>query len=111
MGRYISRHHLKRIERPDMRETVKELAQLDGAFIVSNEGVVLSACRYINASTHGIHLPLGLGSGHIAAASITRETNAIAVVVLESLGGSYFRRWRIGGRDYARTMASEADTV
>ena len=26
-----------------MRETIKELAQLDGAFLVSNAGVVLSA--------------------------------------------------------------------
>jgi diadenylate cyclase len=74
----------KRLDNPDMRETVKELAQLDGAFIVTDEGVVLSACRYINASSEGIDLPLGLGSRHMAAASITRQTRAIAVVVSES---------------------------
>lgn len=68
----------------NMRETVKELAQLDGAFIVSDEGVVLSATRYINASSEGIDLPLGLGSRHMAAASITKQTNAVAVVVSES---------------------------
>ena len=28
----------KQIENPDMRETIKELAQLDGAFLVSNSG-------------------------------------------------------------------------
>jgi DNA integrity scanning protein DisA with diadenylate cyclase activity len=67
-----------------MRETIKELAQLDGAFIVSDDGVVISACRYINASTDGIDLPLGLGSRHLAAASITKQTNAVAVVVSES---------------------------
>ncbi len=80
-------HHpekLKDIANPDMRETVKELAQLDGAFIVSKDGLVLSACRYINASSKGINLPLGLGSRHMAAASITRQTKAIAVVVSES---------------------------
>jgi DNA integrity scanning protein DisA with diadenylate cyclase activity len=74
----------KVINDPNMRETVKELAQLDGAFIVSDEGVVLSATRYINASSEGIDLPLGLGSRHMAAASVTRQTNAVAVVVSES---------------------------
>ncbi len=75
---------LKRIDQPDMRETVKELAQLDGAFVVSDEGVVVSACRYIDALTEGIILPLGLGSRHLAAASITKQTRAVAVVVSES---------------------------
>lgn len=74
----------KHIENPDLRETIKELAQLDGAFIVSDSGVVLSACRYINASSEGISLPLGLGSRHMAAASITKQTEAVAVVVSES---------------------------
>lgn len=74
----------KMISEPNMRETIKELAQLDGAFVVSDEGVVVSACRYLNASSTGIDLPLGLGSRHMAAASISRYTNAVAVVVSES---------------------------
>lgn len=74
----------KHIGDPNMRETVKELAQLDGAFIVSDYGIVVSACRYINASADGVDLPLGLGSRHMAAASITKQTNAVAVVVSES---------------------------
>lgn len=74
----------KHVSDPNLRETVKELAQLDGAFIVSDAGVVLSACRYISASAKGVDLPMGLGSRHMAAASITSETNAIAVVVSES---------------------------
>jgi diadenylate cyclase len=75
---------LKLIHLPDMRETVKELAQLDGAFVVSDVGVVVSACRYIDAFSEGIRLPLGLGSRHMAAASITKQTGAVAVVVSES---------------------------
>lgn len=74
----------KKICDPDMRETVKELSQLDGAFIVSGDGVVISAARYINASSRRIKLPLGLGSRHVAAASISRDTQAVAVVVSES---------------------------
>ncbi|MEW6143876.1 MAG: diadenylate cyclase [Thermodesulfobacteriota bacterium] len=75
---------LRHIGDPGMRNTVKELAQLDGAFIVSDEGIVLSACRYIDATSEGLDLPLGLGSRHMAAASITRTTNAVAIVVSES---------------------------
>jgi len=74
----------KRIDDPGMRETVKELAQLDGGFIVTEDGVVLSASRYIDSTSEGLNLPLGLGSRHMAAASITKKTNAVAVVVSES---------------------------
>jgi DNA integrity scanning protein DisA with diadenylate cyclase activity len=76
--------HKKKIDDPNMRETIKELAQLDGAFIVSDVGNVLSAARYIDADSKNIELPLGLGSRHVAAASITLYTNAVAVVVSES---------------------------
>jgi len=69
---------------PNMRETAKELAQLDGAFIVSDDGVFVSAARYIDASSAGIELPLGLGSRQMAGASITMHSNAVAVVVSES---------------------------
>jgi len=74
----------KRIHNPDMRETVKELAQLDGAFLVSNSGVVISAARYVDAASDSLDLPLGLGSRHMAGASISRQTSAVAVVVSES---------------------------
>src|SRR5215210_1240133 len=42
-------HESKRIEDPNLREGLEELAQLDGAFVVSDEGVILSAARYIDA--------------------------------------------------------------
>jgi diadenylate cyclase len=74
----------KQIEHHDMRETIKELAQLDGAFLVSNAGVVLSAARYIDASSDNLDLPLGLGSRHMAGASISQQTSAVSVVVSES---------------------------
>ena len=34
---------------PDTRETIKELAQLDGGFVISDDGVATSACRYFSA--------------------------------------------------------------
>lgn len=74
----------KRLADPNVRETLKELAQLDGAFVISDDGTALSAARYLYADTSGIDLPLGLGSRHMAAASITLRTGAVAVVVSES---------------------------
>ena len=74
----------KSIEDPNVRETIKELAQLDGAFVVSNAGVVLSAARYIDAASDSLNVPLGLGSRHMAGASISQQTGAVAVVVSES---------------------------
>ncbi len=74
----------KNISAPDLRETIKELAQLDGAFIVDKQGVVLSACHYLDVTADNIALPLGLGSRHFAAASISKKTNCISVVVSES---------------------------
>jgi DNA integrity scanning protein DisA with diadenylate cyclase activity len=74
----------KKLSDPNLRETLKELAQLDGGFLVSADGYVLSATRYFNASSVNLDLLLGLGTRHIAAASITKETRALAVVVSES---------------------------
>jgi diadenylate cyclase len=77
-------HESKRIVDPNLRETLKELAQLDGAFVVSDGGVVLSAARYIDATSNHLELPLGLGSRHVAAASVSSRTEAVSVAVSES---------------------------
>ena len=64
------------ISDPDLRGTMKELAQLDGAFVISEAGNVMAACRYLDASVEQIDLPLGFGSRHLAAASISRRVGA-----------------------------------
>ncbi len=71
---------------PSLRETIKEFASLDGAFIIRDDGVVLAAGRYLNASIEDASLPQGLGSRHAAAAGITALTDAIAIVISESTG-------------------------
>jgi diadenylate cyclase len=75
---------VRHINDPNLRGTVKELAQLDGGFVVSAAGIVLAACRYLDAAATAIDLPLGLGSRHIAAAHISSATRAIGIVVSES---------------------------
>jgi DNA integrity scanning protein DisA with diadenylate cyclase activity len=74
----------KQIHDSDMRETVKELAQLDGGFVIDGRGTVLSACRYFESTLSPTEQPLGLGTRHLAAASISAATGAIAIVVSES---------------------------
>jgi DNA integrity scanning protein DisA with diadenylate cyclase activity len=59
---------------------------MDGAFIISDEGIVLTAGRYLGAAMEESQLPRGLGSRHIAAAGITALTNSIAFVISESSG-------------------------
>ena len=38
----------KNICNPDIREGVKEVALMDGAFVIQHDGVILSGCRYLN---------------------------------------------------------------
>src|SRR6266852_5209219 len=68
----------------NLRGTIKELAQLDGGFVVSHDGIVLSACRYLDAVAAEVDVPLVLGSRHIAAANMSAVTNAVGIVVSES---------------------------
>jgi diadenylate cyclase len=75
-----SRH----VTNPNLRGTVKELAQLDGGFVVSQAGIFLSACRYLDATAVEVDVPLGLGSRHLAAANMSSVTKAVGIVVSES---------------------------
>ncbi len=86
---------VKKIFDFNMRETTKELAQLDGAFVISADGTILSAARHLNGDSAGISLPLGLGSRHVAAAAITLSTRAVAVVVSTSSVVRVFARGQI----------------
>ncbi len=74
----------RKIRDPNLRGTIKELAQLDGAFVISDKGIVVSACRYLDAMASEIVLPYGMASRHLAGASISQVTDAVAIVVSES---------------------------
>jgi diadenylate cyclase len=80
-------HHpkdVRSIRSSNLRGTLKELAQLDGAFIFDDSSVLVAGCRYLDAKASDIELRMGLGSRHLAAASISKVTHTIAVVVSES---------------------------
>jgi DNA integrity scanning protein DisA with diadenylate cyclase activity len=69
-----------------VREQIKDIAQLEGAFLIRRDGVAIAACMRIDAPTTGITLSMGLGTRHAAAASISRCTKAVAVTVSQSSG-------------------------
>jgi hypothetical protein len=84
------------ITRPEVVESVKELAQLDGAFIITPEGAVEAAGRHLNAVSPITKQLRGLGSRHRAGAGITRKSETVAVVVSESTGRvTIFERGKI----------------
>lgn len=69
-----------------VREAIKEVAQLDGAFVVAADGTVVAACQHVSAPAADVTLSKGLGARHWAAASISRATASIAITVSESDG-------------------------
>lgn len=77
-----------------INEIVKEIAKLDGAFILKGNGVIVSACATLRPAMAGKELPQGLGARHAAAAAITASTKSIAITLSESTGD--VRVWRRG---------------
>ncbi|HMA05449.1 MAG TPA: PAS domain S-box protein [Methanomicrobiales archaeon] len=84
------------ITNPNLRETIKELAQLDGAFVVRGDGAVCAGGRYITIDTSGTEIEKGLGTRHASVAGITQETRAVGIVVSQSGGRiSLFKDGRV----------------
>jgi DNA integrity scanning protein DisA with diadenylate cyclase activity len=83
------------IASPEMSETVKELAQLEGVFVVSSDGVIEAAGRYLDMDTKNVDIPRGLGTRHAAVAAMTLASNAIGVTVSQS--GGIVRIFKNGG--------------
>jgi DNA integrity scanning protein DisA with diadenylate cyclase activity len=76
----------RNVRDPRVREAIKEIAQLDGAFVVARDGTVEAGCQIIDAPTSGLSLPRGLGTRHWSAAGVTKVTKALAVAVSQSTG-------------------------
>ncbi|RLI74073.1 diadenylate cyclase [Archaeoglobales archaeon] len=74
------------ITNPATWESVREFAQLDGVFVIDETGIIAAAGRYLDVSGKDLKIKKGFGGRHLACAAITRETEAIAVVVSESGG-------------------------
>jgi DNA integrity scanning protein DisA with diadenylate cyclase activity len=71
---------------PKVQEDAKEIAQLDGAFVVNSDGYVERSRQMLEVSHESLTMNKGLGSRHWAAAAITQRTKALAVVISQSTG-------------------------
>ncbi|MBI5642137.1 MAG: DNA integrity scanning protein DisA nucleotide-binding domain protein [Deltaproteobacteria bacterium] len=69
-----------------VHETIKEFALLDGAFIIREDGIVMSAGVHLDAALEEEGHKPGLGCRHMAAAGITDVTDAIAITISGSTG-------------------------
>jgi PAS domain S-box-containing protein len=86
----------RNVTSPEIRETVKELSQIDGAFVIAGDGTIQAAGRYITIDTSRASIPKGLGTRHASVAGITKETPAIGIVLSQSGGKiSLFKDGRI----------------
>ncbi|MCD6130069.1 MAG: diadenylate cyclase [Deltaproteobacteria bacterium] len=80
----------------DLSDTLKEYSLLDGAIVIDGGGVIVSAGAYLASPVSVGDLPKGLGSRHMAAASMTASTNAVAIVVSASTGDvSIFKKGKM----------------
>ena len=73
------------VSAPQVRDTLREYARLDGAVIIDESGLVQAAGVHVNADTRKVPL-LVEGARHATAAAIAHETEAIAVTVSEKTG-------------------------
>ncbi len=61
-------------------DLLKKYAMFDGAFVVDRSGFIVAAHRYLNAKAR-VKVPEGLGTRHLAVASMTAATHAKGVTV------------------------------
>ncbi len=76
----------RNVQLPEVRESLKIFALMDGAIIIEADGSVMAAGRYLLVPPGETHIVKGLGTRHQAAAFISRETGAMAIVVSETAG-------------------------
>jgi diadenylate cyclase len=98
---------------PSLAETIKEFAAIDGAFIITGDGIVLSAGSYLRPQPldEKSSLPSGFGARHVAAAGITACTNALAIAVSESTGMVTLFKSGVAMMALARPVSQERNQV
>ena len=78
---------MRMVTNPDLKENIKEFAQLDGAFVISGDGFIEASGRYITVDSSHVTLPKGMGTRHNSVAAMTSVTKAVGIVVSQSGGG------------------------
>ncbi len=74
------------ILKQEVRDSVKEMAKIDGALVISDRGIVQAGGQYLDFRATDIQVGPGLGSRHTAAAAVSKGTTCMAVAISESTG-------------------------
>ena len=69
------------ITNPENAEVIKGLAQMDGAFVIREDGFIVASGRHFIIDNLVLKIPDGYGTKHSSVAGITQMTNAIGFVV------------------------------
>ncbi|MBQ2684275.1 MAG: diadenylate cyclase [Thermoguttaceae bacterium] len=94
------------------REGLKEIAPLDGAFLIARNGEVKAACRMVGIGT-GADRQAGIFRSCQAAAAVSKATKAAAIAVPRATGTIHFfidgeLMFRIEPRERGRAAADPA---
>jgi len=76
----------RKIFNQDVVSTIREFSSIDGAFLISHDGIVETASTYLKPLLAAKNMPRGLGARHLSAAGITSSTSAVAITVSETTG-------------------------
>jgi DNA integrity scanning protein DisA with diadenylate cyclase activity len=76
----------RQITNPEISEVIKGLAQLDGAFVIREDGYIEASGRHFIIDNQSLKISDGYGTRHSSVAGITQMTNAIGFVVSSSGG-------------------------
>jgi PAS domain S-box-containing protein len=71
----------RQITNPKNAEVIKGLAQMDGAFVIRENGYIEASGRHFIIDNLVLKIPEGYGTRHSSVAGITQMTNAIGFVV------------------------------
>jgi PAS domain S-box-containing protein len=86
----------RKIQQKGNKENVKNFAQLDGAFVIRGDGVIVASSRHFIVDADEVDLPMGYGTRHASVAGITKKTKSVGIVVSESGGKiTVFRQGKI----------------
>lgn len=69
-----------------VREQIKDLARLEGAILISKDGIAMAGCMRLMVPDEDFTLSMGLGTRHAAAAAVSKATKAVAITVSQSTG-------------------------
>lgn len=91
------RGYNKNITDSETKNNIKAFSQLDGSFIISNDGIVKNVGILTSADIRCVSLDYGF-SRHYSIASITNETKSIGVVLSQNGAISVYKRGKICGK-------------